>query len=366
MKVSKMHFAEELARRGNQVFFVNPPRKRTDGRLCGVESLHANKNISLIHVKEHPLRILLREKCFFLYKILEGRYIRGIKKVTGAVDEVWNFNPQFIMQTRRFGAHKTLLMMYDLFGVKSIHNAAEDSDAIVSVAQRILDSFNDVDKPKYLIQHGLAPAFEAQAKMKSEPKAKSGKVKIGYFGNLFHPGIARESFMKIISDHPKIEFHVWGADGFTNNNLSTDEAGEEITSFIAFLKACENVFFHGIKPPEILAKEIKVIDGFLALYSRGSNLNAHKILEYLSTGKAVFATAIEQYKGTGLLVQDDDGIVDFPTFFDDEIKRLQWHNSTENQQRRITYALDNTYAKQVDRIFAWKENIRASFALHSG
>lgn len=308
---------------------------------------------------------MLRDKFFPLYRLLESKYIKGIRKITGPIDEVWNFNPLFVVHAKKFGAPRTLLMMYDLFRVKAIQKAAVQSDAIISVSQDILNSFGKVQTPKMFINHGLAPAFELQAR-KNRMSDHSGKtIKIGYTGNLFHPGIARRSFMKIVSSHPDTEFHIWGADGFMDNNLSTNEAGEEILSFIAFMKARKNVFFHGMKAPDILAKEIEEMDGFLAVYSPGSNLNAHKILEYLSTGKAVFATAIEQYRGTGLLVQDDEGKLDFPTFFANEIKGLQWHNSEEKQQQRIVFALDNTYARQVDRIFVWEENIRAPFAVHS-
>lgn len=362
-----MHFAIGLAKLGYQVFFVNPPRKYEKSAKCFAEKLAGHDNIILIHVREHPLRITGREKFYPLFKWIERGYIREIRKITGQVDEVWNFNPLFVVNADQFHAKRNLLFMYDFFKVKTIHKAAAKADGIISVAQNILDYFKQIDKPKLLLQHGLAPAFEKETENIMPTEMTNNHIKIGYVGNLFRQGIDRKACKQIIVDHPEIMFHFWGPYALEGNNVSTDDAGNEIKSFIEFLKNKENVILHGMKTPEELANEMQGMSAFLFLYNRKSDLNAaanaHKILEYLSTGKAVFSMFVSKYEGSDLLIQDEKDSEDFAGFFKREIQAIEQHNQIEKQKKRIAFALENTYAKQIDRIM---ENLLNNGFLSNG
>ncbi len=354
IKVSKMHYAVELANMGHKVYFVNPPRNHDVKEKCFTEKVAEHENITIIHVKEHPLRITGREKFYPLFKWIEGQYIRQIRKITGDIDEVWNFNPLFIVNADKFQAKKNLLFMYDFFKVKTIPAAAAHADVIISVAQNILDYFKGMGKPLLLLQHGLAPVFEKEAINHVSTDLQQAQIKIGYVGNLFRQGIDRKACKQIIINHPEIEFHFWGPDSLEGNNVSTDDAGKDIKEFIEFLRNEKNVILHGIKTPGELAKEIQDMSGFLFIYNRKHDMNAasnaHKLMEYLSTGKAVLSMYVSQYADLGLLVQDEKDSDDFPVFFSKEILLLKEHNNIENQEKRIQFALDNTYRNQIKRI----------------
>src|ERR1700733_13354915 len=105
MLLSKMHFALELARKGDRAFFVNPPRQLS-GRKLAVrgEDLEGGR-ITIIHTNFVRSSLFLRHKLFFLYRLLDRGYIRAIKRVVGSkIDEVWNFNPNQYLDLRPFGA----------------------------------------------------------------------------------------------------------------------------------------------------------------------------------------------------------------------------------------------------------------------
>jgi len=65
----------------------------------------------------------------------------------------------------------------------------------------------------------------------------------------------------------------------------------------------------------------------------------------------IIATHVSSYAGTDLLVMCDRMEENrLPEIFDRAIKELSFHNSTERQLMRIGFALDNTYARQIERI----------------
>ena len=353
MMLSKMHFAKELAKEGNQAFFINPPRKNlSDGKAKKIEN-----NLTVISLKEHPLRIFAREKCRPLYRWIERKFIREILRATGHIDELWCFNAFFISDLKFFGADKTLLFVYDLYVPENLHKAALQADGIVSIAQEILNEFKETGKPQLLIHHGLSPAFQKMAESGFTTFVRRGKIKVGYTGNLMRQGIDREIFRKIISTHPDLEFHFWGATEVAENNLMTNTPSGDVTEFINFLRLQKNVFLHGVKDPEKLAKEMRGMDAFLFLYNVKQDINAgynsHKLMEYLATGKTVFSPYVSRFAETGLMVMDTKEGTDFESFFDRQLPILEKYNQTALQQKRISFALDNTYRKQVERIREW-------------
>lgn len=351
--LSKMHFAKELAKEGNQVFFINPPRKNlSDGKAKKIEN-----NLTVISLKEHPIRIFAREKCRPLYRWIERKFIREILRTTGHIDELWCFNAFFISDLKFFGADKTLLFVYDLYVPQNLQKASLQAGGIVSIAQEILDGFKETGKPQLLLHHGLSPAFQKMAESGLAAFEKGNKIKIGYTGNLMRQGIDREVFRKIISTHPDLEFHFWGATDLAENNLMTNPPSEAVMGFINFLKSEGNVFLHGIKNPEELANEIREMDAFLFLYNVKQDINAgynsHKLMEYLATGKTVFSPYVSRFAQTGLIVMDTKESTDFESFFERQLPMLEKYNRAALQQKRISFALDNTYRKQVERIREW-------------
>jgi len=360
MLLSKMHYAIELAGLGNDVYFVNPPRKGGQ-QLAEISSVKPHEGVTVIDTKPVSQALFLRHKLFPLYRNwVTGRYIKSIRRlVQKPIDEVWCFDPHTYVDLTGFEAKRSVLLLYDFYTGRHVFRAAETADAIVSVSSVILDHYRSATPPRLLMQHGLGKHFAVIAEEKLQqqqfPAQQGAKVKIGYTGNLLRVGMNIELGKAIISGHPDIEFHFWGPYSLEGNNVSIGEAAAELLAFVEFLKAQPNVRLHGMKEQSALATALSEMDAFLFLYSPAKDLNgasnSHKLLEYLSTGKPVISTYVSNYEGTGLLEmgrREDEPQLN--ALFDEVTKNLALYNSPERQQQRIRFALDNTYRRQVVRI----------------
>lgn len=363
MMLSKMHFAHELSEQNNRVFFIQPPRKQVE-KKDGFKPIKINgeKHLNLIQVPEHSLRVFGREKFYPLYYWLEKKIVKAIKRITGEIDELWNFNPHFITDSNLFGAKKNLLFLYDLYCGNNIMKAACCSDGIVSVAQNILDTVREAQKPTLLLNHGLSASFEKFARVNEGLQPPRERVQIGYVGNLLRGAIDFTAFMNIVSTHPEVHFNLWGPSGLKENNVSGTEISPEAKQFSDFLHQSGNVTLHGVLTPDELAREIQNMDGFLFLYDRKKDMNqasnSHKLIEYLSTGKPVFSLFVSSYKGKDLLVmQDEEDTTGFPDFFSTKVGNISAFTEPAMVSRRINFALENTYNKQISRIRQFNDSL---------
>ena len=111
----------------------------------------------------------------------------------------------------------------------------------------------------------------------------------------------------------------------------------------------------GAKEPSDLVNEISNMDAFLMCYdiendpNKGSN--SHKILEYLSTGKVIIANHVSDYKDYDLFpMLNDKNTTNLIELFREVMQNVSFYNSIEYQNKRIRFALSNTYAKQIEII----------------
>ena len=355
-----MHFALEMAKASNKVYFVNPPRQSGEQKLVSVDSNQTPDNLSIINLKPIKGYLFFRYKLFWVYKILSNLYVKGIKKIVGGEpDEVWCFNPHDFVDLSQFGSGKKIVLLYDLYKGSHIYKTLESSDGLVSISQVILDQYKGSDVPKLLIQHGLSSAFATNANAYLINNYFKGvhpeKIKVGYTGNLVRQSINTKLAMEIISGHPQLEFHFWGPSSFKENNVTTSNAHvpQEVIEFISFLESQDNVILHGMKDQDTLARDLLEMDVFLFLYSSSLDMNgasnSHKLLEYLSTGKVVVSTFVSNYKDYDLLsmVKKEE---ELPDLFNRVIENLSFYNSKEKQRLRIEFALENKYSNQIGKI----------------
>jgi hypothetical protein len=362
MLLSKMHYAIELVRMGYKVFFVNPPKPMEDKRLAVVAEEMEEGNLVIMHLNTVRGSLFYRHKLPFLFRQINCRYIRAIRKIAGAdIDQVWSFNPNVFVDLRLFGARRSILLLYDLYQGRHVTKAAASADVIISISQLILDVYRAAPPPKRLIQHGLGRHFSGYAAERLRhaefSACRTSTVKVGYVGNLLRAGMNTEAASRIIRENPEAEFHFWGPHSRQDNNVTTADAiiQSDLEAFIGFLRQQNNVFLHGIADQPTLAKGIFDMDMFLFLYSPRKDLNAasnaHKLVEYLSTGKVVVSTHVSNYAGTTLLEmcgkEEEEKL---PGLFKEVVGHLSAYNSADRHRQRIDFALENTYVRQVDRI----------------
>jgi len=360
MMLSKMHFAAEMAHAGDRVFFVEPPTARDVMPATSV--VKREDGVTLIRFREIPFRLLLRNKAFGLYQLLTKRYINTILNVTGPIDELWCFDPNNYSNLSGFDAKHSLLLLYDFFKGKPVEKAVRTADLVVSVSKLILDEYKDIGVPTLFVQHGLSRIFakKAESRLHQQTVAtSSAEVKIGYVGNLLRQGMNTASLKQIILEHPDKEFHFWGAYEIAGNNLMTskDQAPPEALEFVEFLKGQHNVKLHGAVKQHDLSAGMFAMDAFLFIYDQSKDLNkasnAHKLMEYFSTGKAIVATFVSNYQGANFLyMTPPDAAHTLPALFSEVVMQLSEHNQADHEAARIRFALENTYINQISKIRA--------------
>lgn len=353
MFISKHHYATELAKRGNTVYYISGPDQ--ENRMpSGAVTVEATENPSIFYIK-HRLNFpyVLKFKARGLYDYLLRFHIRKIlKAIQKPVDLVWSFDLSNTIPVKLFSAasHK-IYMPVDELPLQTAIQGAKGADVIISVTQEILDKFTSTGKKTVFLNHGVADYF-INDKIDTTINTP---VQVGLSGNFLRVDIDREALLNIINDNKNIIFNFWGSTDYAQSNIVSSK-NEEAISFIANLKACSNVVLHGQVPAMQLAKELKKMDCFLIAYdidkdhSKGTNY--HKILEYLATGKVVVSNNITTYqKYPGLIeMPQERHNANLPALFKYVINNLATYNAHNKQEQRIAFASERTYASQLDRI----------------
>lgn len=349
--ISKHHYAMELANRGHQVLFLNPP---------------ATLDVPfVVHPTDHPniRSVEYRQPWFYrtrfhwrgLYDVFMNRHIQNLVLQTGFHPDVaWCFDFNLFSDLKAFGARQSIFNPVDPLSAPHHTSFAKTADLVLTVSNTIAESIRPVRSDVRVIGHGLSAAFasHAQHRLSRLDSSIGSPIRVGYAGNLMRKPLNRAVLKRIVEDHPSIDFHFWGP-------YNTEHVDTEAGAFIRFLQACENVRLHGSIPPQQLADEIQSMDAFLLVYgldeAESDRSNSHKLLEYLSTGKVVVSSRIGHYEGRSDLLQmpnsgDDD---DIPDLFRTVIQQLDRHNEPQASRVRIEYALQHTYAHLVDQIESW-------------
>lgn len=353
MRLSKHHYAETLAKLGNTVYFIGPPETGVSLSAPVVEP-DTESGVRVLKYRFFFPEII-RFKAFALYRLLMGLMVRRIRRVTGTPDLVWDFlNTPLFPDIPAFGAKKWIRHPVD--HVPDGADGRTKPDLVLSVSPHILAPYRNRGWQAHYLAHGLSAGFVplAEARLKS-PSYRAGQpVKVGYVGNVRFGKIDRELVLTLVHAHPEIEFHFFGTylpdAGYSH---ASDTAAAD---FVAQLQTQAHVKLHGSLKPAQLAARLEQMDVFLVAYALDNdpnqNANSHKIIEYLSTGRAVVSTHISAYAGTSLLVMPDtpgDNST-VPELFSAVVRNLESWNSVEKQQTRIAFALDNTYASHVRRV----------------
>jgi glycosyltransferase involved in cell wall biosynthesis len=346
--VSKHHYALELARRGNTVYFLEPPCD--DIRSIQVVRVPGQERIHVVRYRpQFPFKIRFHARPFFDFLIRS--LIRQIRKSLGEpIDVVWCFEFNLFSNLRRFGADVAIYHPVDPVSTPHQINVARSADVVLSVSESILSQFEGVNENRWLVNHGLAGDFVELAESRlHETYEPNNPIRAGYVGNLLRPSVDRPVVSRLVEEFPLVEFHFWGP----NSGGSTVS---ESNNFISFLRSQPNVVLHGVRTPTELAREICSIDFFLLAYCKDVTIydrsNSHKLLEYLSTGRVTISSPIDTYRDKPelILMPDGENNDDLPRLFRHAIRHLPELNASASSRQRIEYALDNQYSNQIDRI----------------
>lgn len=359
MLLSKHHYAIELAKRGNEVYFLNPP----DNAYWDLKS---RKNRITIHSSPlHANLFLIDQKLFFpynlkfhsrrLYNILIKKQIRDILQVIEPpVDIIWSFDlgnhfPLSYFDKRKYKVFHPV----DEPGDKNAILAGSGANILFSVTKEIMEKYKSFGIPFYFINHGLADEFILQ---ENTVLFQNNRINIGMSGNLLRPDLDRKILLQIIRENPDLVFHFFGSYFAGQSNLAA-AIDKEAETFIETLKAFGNIALHGVLKTSELALALNRMDALLICYDmrmdQSKGTNYHKVMEYLSTGKVTISNNITTYSGYPGLIRMTAERTDnemLPALFKETISNLEKWNSEALVNERKSFARNNTYQKQLDRI----------------
>ncbi len=358
MYLSKHNYAIELAEEGNTVFFLNPPTYKKFSANLNVRVKEELPNVFLVDYTLSNTAYLLRFKARTVYDLINKSLVKKLNRLA-AFDELWCFEPNLFADFKVFNAKKKLLFIVDQYENNTLKKLARDADAIATISSPILDYFQFSNKPKLLINHGLNKTFTALAKERLKEgiiTVVNKPVKVAYVGNLLQGNrMDYETIQAIVEQNPEVQFHIYGPYEEADNTLGST-LSEGLKGFLNFLKIRKNVFLHGILPQAKLAAEMQRMDAFLTCYNYltdyNKSSNCHKIIEYLSVGKACISNRIISYETTrGLMEMPAEYTNEnLPSLFKHVVSNLEEFNSPERQRRRIEFALENTYKHHIQTI----------------
>jgi hypothetical protein len=264
-------------------------------------------------------------------------------------DIVWNFDPYRFQYLPCFGANLNIYHSVDVYKTTLEKETAKCANIVFVTSDKILERLQDVETPKFKINHGVAQHFFDECTDLFQQEEIPTRVKVGYIGNLLYKYLDVEILGIIIDNNKDVLFTFIGP--YEKSNL---HGGEYNLKFIEYLKCSANVHILGPKPSNELPRYLNQFDLFLMCYSGDRDVaemaNPHKILEYLSTGKTVVSHYIDEYKDKKDLVEMVKHNRLLPQKLNHVLHNLNYFNSPEKAQLRRQYALSNTYGKQIARI----------------
>lgn len=356
MFISKHHYALELARKGNTVYFLNPPGEGGGDKRKSVEIVPSGIVAGLYFIRHSiwfPYNLKFHALPLFHF-LMRGQVRRILKAIGRRVDIVWSFDLGNLYPFRLFGAGplKVFHPVDEPLNQAAIRSA-EGADILFSVTREILDKYKSFGLPAHFINHGVAADFLLPV----DVKARNGQpVRVGFSGNLLRKDVDREILIRIVRENPAVYFECWGS--YKENQSNIGGVADDATArFVSDLGSQANVILHGPVPSNSLAKSIHKMDAFLICYDirkdQSGGTNYHKIMEYISTGKVIVSNNVTTYHSSPDLVQmvecrDDNR--QLPELFRKVMDDLHQYNRPELQEKRIRFAMDNTYQRQVERI----------------
>ncbi|HTC00688.1 MAG TPA: hypothetical protein VK705_08400 [Ferruginibacter sp.] len=354
MFISKHHYAIELSKLGNKVYFINSPDQKNKLKLgqIVIEETKYEGLFTVSHRFFFPYFIRFKS-AFFFDKLVTIHLNNIIKKIDQPIDMVWSFDIANAIPLKNFPAsYKKIFMPVDEPTNQKAIRAAESADIILSVTNEIIEKYADYNVPKYFINHGVAEIFIN----KNINTQTNDPIRVGLSGNFLRPDIDREILLQIIRSNTGVIFECWGSISYKNSNLSPDEDVDTV-NFIKELTGLPNVIAYGVLAPLILSERLKEVDLFLICYDikrdQSNGTNYHKILEYLGTGKVIVSNNVTTYKAyPGLLEmgQSRDNNDELPALFNKVIKDINAYNVAKEQTKRIDFAKQFLYQNQLEKI----------------
>lgn len=339
--VSKHHYAIGLARRGNKVFFLNPPST--------VKNVQVNEIQQFKRVYVIDYKIYIKGQRFlpvFASRWVDRKIFNEIEsKAQCKFDIVWNF------ENSRFYDFsflpKNILKIYHQVDLnQNFHpvRAAKTANYVFAVNDSIKDylsKYNNVFK----MPHGFSGYFTKRslAILSNEVVSyyQHKITKAFYVGNLNSKYLDIELLLELINRNKNVEFNLIGPIEVGSSNYQK-------------LIRLNNINLLGQLSSEEIMNRLDDADVLLLLYQYNKFpeqlSSSHKALEYLASGIVTVSTFMDEYESKDDLILLGKNKSEVLELFEFVINNLKEFNSFNKMKRRIKFAADHTYGNLIDQI----------------
>lgn len=345
LKVSKHHYAAELATLGHKVAFVQPPTVRGRPGAISIEKTDAPGIERVSHTPLVPYELKFHARSVFDWAMrIQARRITA--RLGGRPDVVWDFDNSYqFSDLRAFGA--PLRIFHPVDNPAQGRSSAKGANLVLSVSQAFLDRLAPVQG--HVIPHALSALHLAHARdVARAPKRatrREGPQRVGYVGNLEHIGVDWPTILTMVRENPEVCFRFIGPVG----------AGGSSRVPLAELQACGNIELTGQQTAQQVLASADQIDIWLVCYDGSKTvdgaINSHKILEYLATGNPVVCSRVAAYADSDLVEMPSElSNAAMPALLRGAMARLPALDSPAARRGRAQFAAGFSYADNLRRI----------------
>lgn len=335
MRVSKHHYAIELASYGYDVYFLEP--LSASWKISKTSFNLETSGIENLKLIQQEISFPYNLKFHFpeIYDKLVQKHIKILERHFGRFNLIWSFDIGDSIPLRHFHSRsKRVFFAADWPPSLKERRSCKSADIIISVAQEILEQYREVHSgPFMLVPHGVADCFIKSSKLPFQPKSE--KIHIGMSGNFLRPDLDRQALLKIVRGNLDIVFELFGPTQTNDSNIG-GELSYDTIGFIEELKKAPNVKLEGVVEPEELSQRLRKMDAFLVCYDvrkdQSKATNYHKISEYLVYQRMIISNEVSAHYKNPLVFQPRDsfGHVDVVSNFS---------TFANNYSRNIDYSL---------------------------
>ena len=336
--VSKHHYSVYLAKRGNRVFFLNPPKNGmsvTATSFSNVFTVEYKGFVKGLQYLPGPLRrFLVRLTYKRLQYLCDTRF-----------DIVWSFDNSVFFDFNALPAGTVKIShIVDLNQDFQTRKAARTADYCFCTTELIKERLMKFNSRVAKINHG----FHVPALTDAFPRV-SGRTTAMYAGNLAMPYIDWFVLKDLVISFEAVDFVFVGPIGQAlTHNTEMARAKQDVMK-------SNNTHFIGPVDSDLLQKYYQVADILLIAYQdayQQDQANPHKMMEYLGSGKMVVASFTAEYehlsdKGLILMSKTNQEV---KRLFHHALQHLEFWNGETLQQTRRSFGLANTYDRQIDQI----------------
>lgn len=285
--ISKHVLAETLVRMGHRVCFWDPP---VHG-MRGLAIAH-DQGMDIVHYG-HWFRGVNRLPRF-LREWYHNAWVRRIERAQGRpFDVIWCFDTTRIQEFPSWPVERILhLVDYDTLDTGD--GLIRTADLVITVAEPISEHARRIapNADVHTVGHMVDERWLEGPDDRSHGATPTTAA---YAGNLATLYIDWPMIRAMMERHPEVHFHMYGP--------HRDDLPDADFQAVRRLANCT---FHGLLRKEDLIPRLRAADILIFCYKahelQAIASNAHKLLEYLSTGNVVVGSYVSSYAGTDLFL----------------------------------------------------------------